>query len=173
MNKGFTIWFTGPSGAGKTTLSNMLHLRLQDLGITNVEVLDGDVLGHQAHGEHGFTREDVDREVVRIGFVAQLLTKHGIPTLVSSVSPLRESRDEVRRMVELTGGPGSFVEVFIDCAEEVCRARTSNRTASMGAGDRYEPPHNPELRLRTDKLPPEQCTDALLAYLRDSGLVSA
>lgn len=90
MQKGFTVWFTGLSGAGKTTLSNIVHHRLQTKGVTNVEVLDGDVVRTHLSKGLGFSKEDRDTNIRRIGWVAQLLTKHRVPNLVSAISPYRE-----------------------------------------------------------------------------------
>jgi len=161
MHKGFTIWFTGLSGAGKTTLSNMLHHQLQERGITNVEVLDGDVVRTHLSKGLGFTKEDRDTNIRRIGWVAQLLTKHRVANLVSAISPYREVRDEVRKMVEHAGGAGSFIEVFVDCPVEVCeqrdvkglyaKARKGEIKQFTGVDDPYENPHKPEVHIRTDQ----------------------
>ena len=123
MQKGFTIWFTGLSGAGKTTLSGLLHHQLQEKGVTNVEVLDGDALRTHLSKGLGFNREDTDTNILRIGWVAHLLTKNRVPNLVSAVSPYRGSRDEVRAMIERAAGAGSFVEVFVYFPAEVCEKR--------------------------------------------------
>lgn len=92
MQKGFTIWFTGLSGAGKTTLSSLVHHRLQARGITNVEVLDGDVVRTHISKDLGFTKKDRETNIRRIGWVAHLLIKHNIPSLVSAISPYRDVR---------------------------------------------------------------------------------
>ncbi len=102
--RGFTIWFTGLSGSGKTTVSDLLHHRLQEMGITSVEVLDGDVIRTHLSKGLGFSKEDRDTNIRRIGWIAQLLTKHGVPNLVAAISPYREVRGEVREMVEKAGG---------------------------------------------------------------------
>ncbi len=179
--KGFTVWFTGLSGSGKTTLSNLLHHRLQTLGITNVEVLDGDVVRTHLSRGLGFSKQDRDTNIRRIGWVAQLLTKHGVPNLVAAISPYREVREEVREMVERVGGKGSFIEVFVDCPIEVCekrdvkglyaRARRGEIKNFTGIDDPYEPPLNPELHLRTDSSTPEECTEKILQHLRAKGLI--
>lgn len=179
--KGFTIWFTGLSGAGKTTLSNLVHHRLQDRGITNVEVLDGDVVRTHLSKGLGFSKADRDTNIRRIGWVAQLLTKHRVPNLVSAISPYREVRDEVRAMVERSGGKGSFIEVFVDCPVEVCegrdvkglyaRARRGELRQFTGIDDPYEEPYEPEVRIRTAETTPEDGVARILGYLESKGLV--
>lgn len=181
MQKGFTIWFTGLSGAGKTTLSNMLHHRLQERGITNVEVLDGDVVRTHLSKGLGFTKEDRDTNIRRIGWVAQLLTKHRVPNLVSAISPYREVRDEVRKMVEHAGGAGTFIEVFVDCPVEVCekrdvkglyaKARRGDIKQFTGVDDPYENPHRPEVHVRTDQSSVEEGVRRILEHLASKGLV--
>lgn len=181
MQKGFTIWFTGLSGAGKTTLSNLLHHQLQERGITNVEVLDGDSIRTHLSKGLGFTKEDRDTNIRRIGWVAQLLTKHRVPNLVSAISPYREVRDEVRKMIEHTGGSGSFIEVFVDCPVEVCekrdvkglyaKARKGELKQFTGIDDPYEPPHRPEVHIDTDKTPPEEGIEDIMNHLKSKGLI--
>ncbi len=179
--KGFTVWFTGLSGSGKTTLSNLLHHRLQEMGITNVEVLDGDVVRTHLSKGLGFSKQDRDTNIRRIGWVAQLLTKHGIPNLVAAISPYREVREEVREMVERVGGEGSFVEVFVDCPVEVCekrdvkglyeKARRGEIKNFTGIDDPYEPPLTPELHLKTHLSTPEECVEKILEHLRAKGFL--
>ena len=181
MHKGFTIWFTGLSGAGKTTLSNMLHRQLQERGITNVEVLDGDVVRTHLSKGLGFTKEDRDTNIRRIGWVAQLLTKHRVANLVSAISPYREVRDEVRKMVEHAGGAGSFIEVFVDCPVEVCeqrdvkglyaKARKGEIKQFTGVDDPYENPHKPEVHIRTDQTSAAEGVSGILEHLSKKGLL--
>ena len=181
MQKGFTIWFTGLSGAGKTTLSNMLHHQLQEKGITNVEVLDGDVVRTHLSKGLGFTKEDRDTNIRRIGWVAQLLTKHRVPNLVSAISPYREVRDEVRKMVEHAGGAGTFIEVFVDCPVEVCetrdvkglyaKARKGEIKQFTGVDDPYECPHKPEVHINTDQASVEEGVSRIIEHLAKKGLV--
>lgn len=181
MQKGFTIWFTGLSGAGKTTLSNIVHHRLQTKGVTNVEVLDGDVIRTHLSKGLGFSKEDRDTNIRRIGWVAQLLTKHRVPNLVSAISPYRELRDEVRKMVEGVGGRGSFIEVFVDCPVGVCekrdvkglyaKARKGEIKQFTGIDDPYEQPLSPEIHVKTDSMTPEEGAASIIDYLTSNGFL--
>lgn len=181
MQKGFTLWFTGLSGAGKTTLSSLVHHQLQEKGITNVEVLDGDVVRTHLSKGLGFSKEDRDTNIRRIGWVAHLLSKNNVPNLVSAISPYRSVREEVRLMIEKTAGPGAFVEVFVDCPVEVCekrdvkglyaRARKGEIRQFTGIDDPYEPPHKPEVHIKTDEMTVEQGAGMILAHLKSKGLI--
>ncbi|MEK7773202.1 MAG: adenylyl-sulfate kinase [Deltaproteobacteria bacterium] len=172
LQRGFTVWFTGISGSGKTTLSNLLHRGLREAGTTNVEVLDGeDVKIHLSKGL-GSTEEDRDTQIRRIGWVAHLLTRNNIPNLVAAVSPCREARDSVRKMIEHVGGKESFVEVFVDCPAEVCAKRRPDRPEDHArAPEPYERPHNPEVRIRTDMINPRDGVEMILEHLRRAGLI--
>ena len=181
-SKGFTLWFTGLSGAGKTTVSDALHHRLQAGGVLNVEVLDGDVVRTHLSKGLGFSKEDRDTNIRRIGWVAQLLTKHRVPNLIAAISPYREIRDEVREMVESAGTKESFIEVYVDCPVEVCeerdvkglyaKARSGEIKEFTGISDPYEHPLNPEIHLRTDKGTVDEAVEQILNYLREKGFIS-
>lgn len=181
MHKGFTIWLTGIPKSGKTTLSNLLHHRLQGRGITNVEVLDGEEVRMHLSRGLGYTREDVATENERLGWVARLLTKNNIANLVCAISPYRDVRDGIRKSIEHAGGEGSFVEVFVDCPVEVCEERDKEglygkaRSGAIkhlpGADEPYEPPRMPEVKMRTDQLSPEECVEMILSYLASKGLI--
>lgn len=179
--KGFTLWLTGLSGAGKTTLSSLVHHKLQENGIMNIEVLDGDIVRTHLSKGLGFSKEDRDTNIKRIGWVAQLLTKHHIPNLVSAISPYREARDEVRMMVELAGGSDSFIEVFVDCPVDVCeqrdvkglyaKARKGEVKHFTGIDDPYEQPMQPTLHIKTAEVCPEDGARVILDYLKEKGFI--
>ena len=115
--KGFTLWFTGLSGAGKTTISKIVERELRDRG-SRVEVLDGDVVRENLSKGLGFSKEDRDTNIRRIAFVADLLSRNGVPVITAAISPYRELRDEAR---ELMGD--RFIEVFVKASVEVCAER--------------------------------------------------
>src|ERR1700674_946589 len=112
MHKGFTLWFTGMSGAGKSTISNLLESKLRALG-AKVEVLDGDVVRTHLSKGLGFSKEDRDENIRRIGFVCELLSRNGVIAIVAAISPYRALRDEVRARIP------NFVEVYMECPVEV------------------------------------------------------
>src|ERR1700685_1642847 len=113
---GFTLWLTGMSGAGKSTISDKLIERLRTAG-AKVELLDGDIVRTNLSQGLGFSREDRDTNIRRIGFVSELLSRNGIIVVVAAISPYRETREEVRRRL------GNFVEVFVNCPVDVLAAR--------------------------------------------------
>ncbi|MFL6057801.1 MAG: adenylyl-sulfate kinase, partial [Rubrobacteraceae bacterium] len=115
--RGFTLWFTGLSGAGKTTISEIVERELRGR-FARVEVLDGDIVRTNLSKGLGFSREDRDTNILRIGFVAELLTRNGVGVIVSAISPFKEARDQVRHNVG-----EDFIEVFVDAPLEVCAER--------------------------------------------------
>jgi sulfate adenylyltransferase len=151
---GVCVWFTGLSGSGKTTTADAVVTMLHERGRV-VTVLDGDVVRTHLSKGLGFSREDRDTNVRRIGFVAGEVVRHGGIVVAAVVSPYRATRDEVRAMLP----PGTFVEVFVDTPIEVCeardvkgwyaKARTGEISGLTGVDDPYEPPLEPELRLET------------------------
>ena len=155
--RGFTLWFTGLSGAGKTTISEIVEQELRERG-RKVEVLDGDVVRTNLSKGLGFSREDRDTNILRIGFVAELLSRNGVAVIVSAISPYKEARDQVRRRII------DFVEVFVDCSLEVCAERDVKGLYKKafdgeienftGVSDPYEPPASPDLILNTDEEEP-------------------
>ncbi len=173
ISNGFTIWFTGLSGAGKTTLSHAVHEALRDRGVLNVEILDGDIIRTHLSKGLGFSKEDRDTNIRRIGWVCQLLTKHGVPNMAAAISPYRDVREEVRKMV------GRFVEVYVKCSLNVCesrdvkglykKARTGEIQHFTGIDDPYEEPCNPEVIVETDRETIEQCTQSIIARLENLG----
>jgi bifunctional enzyme CysN/CysC len=152
-SEGLTVWFTGLSGAGKTTITQAVYEKLWAKGL-KVEVLDGDVMRHQLSKDLGFSKEDRDENIRRIGFIARLLNRNGVIVLVSAISPYRSIRDEVRRTV------GNFLEVYVNAPLQVCeqrdpkghyrRARTGQLAHFTGVTDPYEPPLKPDVECRTD-----------------------
>src|ERR671939_785487 len=152
--RGFTLWFTGLSGAGKTTISEIVERELRNRG-RRVEVLDGDIVRTNLSRGLGFEREDRNINVLRIGFVANLLTRNGVAVIVSAISPYKEARDQVRRRII------DFVEVFVDVPLEVAAERDVKGLYKKafageigqftGVSDPYEPPAAPELHIKTDE----------------------
>ena len=180
--KGFTIWFTGLSGAGKSTLAKLVREALAERGITHVELLDGDIVRTQLSKGLGFSKEDRDTNIRRIGWVCQLLMKHGIPNIVAVISPYRDVRNEVRKMVEDIGGRGSFIEVFVSCPLDVCEKRDLKGLYKMarigeiknftGISDPYEPPGAPEVILDTAKELPLESAQKVIATVETLGWIA-
>ncbi len=173
--QGACIWFTGLSGAGKSTTADVLTVMLLEHG-RQVTVLDGDIVRTHLSKGLGFSKEDRDTNIRRIGFVAAEIVRHGGIVLCAAVSPYRATRNDVRNLV----GEG-FIEVFVDTPLEVCEARdTKGMYAKARAGeikdftgidDPYEEPLNPELTLSTVGVTPEDNALKVLEYLLDSGLI--
>jgi sulfate adenylyltransferase len=176
--RGTCVWFTGLSGSGKTTTAEALVPLLRDRG-REVTVLDGDVVRTHLSAGLGFSREDRDTNVRRVGFVAGEIVRHGGLVLAALVSPYRVTRDEVRGLI--TGLGGTFVEVFVDTPLSVveardvkgwyARARTGEVREFTGLDDPYEPPTAPELTLRTIDTSPAANARLVLAYLDERGLI--
>jgi len=151
LERGVTVWFTGLPSSGKTTISQGLRHRLSVAGLA-VESLDGDVVRAHLTRDLGYSREDRDENVLRVGFVAELLSRHGVVVLCSLVSPYRAARDDVRARHQ-----GRFFEVYVSTPPEVCaqrdvkglyaRARAGQVTGMTGVDDPYEPPLAPELEV--------------------------
>ncbi len=166
---GTTVWFTGLSGAGKTTIASRVRDELLARGI-KVEALDGDDMREHLGRELGFSRRDRDENVHRIGFVANLLARNGIVVLVSAVSPYRATRDDIRK-----NAPGRFVEVFVSAPLEVCerrdpkglyrKARAGEIPHFTGIDDPYEEPVAPEIICTTDVLSIDACVATVLGAL--------
>ena len=171
---GFTVWFTGLSGAGKSTLAEILEDELRKRGL-KVEMLDGDVVRTNLSKGLGFSKEDRDTNILRIGFVAQLLTRNGVATIVSAISPYREARNKCREMI------GDFIEVFVDAPLDVCierdvkglykQAIAGELPSFTGVSDPYEPPDNPDLVLETDVMSREECLQLILDKLQERGYI--
>ncbi len=169
---GFTLWFTGLSGAGKTTISEIVEHELKERGL-RVEVLDGDIVRTNLSKGLGFSREDRNINVLRIGFVANLLTRNGVAVIVSAISPYKEARDQVRRRII------DFVEVFVDVPLEVAAERDVKGLYKKafageigqftGVSDPYEPPAAPDLVLKTDEETPQESARKVLEKLEFFG----
>ena len=173
--KGVTIWFTGLSGAGKTTISEQVEAILREQGY-KLEVLDGDIVRTNLTKGLGFSKEDRDENIRRIGFVSHLLTRNSVIVIVSAISPYRAIREEVR------GKIGNFVEVFVNAPLSVCedrdvkglykKARSGEIKMFTGISDPYEAPLNPEIECRTDLETLEESVNKVLMGLEKLGYLS-
>jgi adenylyl-sulfate kinase len=174
-HQGFTLWFTGLSGAGKSTISSMLEQRLRAAG-AKVEVLDGDVVRTHLSKGLGFGKEDRDENIRRIGFVCELLSRHGVISIAAAISPYRAIRDELRARIL------NFVEVYVECPIEVLaerdvkglykKALAGEIPHFTGVSDPYEPPLAPEVTVNSSIETPEQSVERIWATLERLGLVS-
>lgn len=172
MEKGFTLWFTGLSGAGKTTVSSQVAEELKRRG-HKVEVLDGDVVRTNLSKGLGFSREDRDINIRRIGFVCHLLTRNGVVAIAAAISPYAEIRRENRKLI------GDFVEVFVSCPLEKLVERDTKGLYKKalageidnftGVNDPYEDPENAEIILETEKETVEESVAKVLKTLEKLG----
>lgn len=172
--KGFTVWFTGLPSAGKSTLAELLAHDLRERG-HGVEVLDGDVVRQKLCKGLGFSKEDRDENIRRIGFVCGLLTKHGATAIAAAISPYCAIRDEVRASI------GSFVEVYVKASLETCiqrdvkglykKALAGEIKGFTGVDDPYEPPLKPELTIETETEKPQESVGRILRKLEELGYV--
>ena len=170
--RGFTLWFTGLSGAGKTTIAEIVEHELRERG-RRVEVLDGDIVRTNLSKGLTFSRDDRNVNVLRIGFVANLLTRNGVGVIVSAISPYKEARDQVRRRII------DFVEVFVDAPIEVCaerdvkglykKAYAGEIEGFTGVSDPYEAPNAPDLVLKTDEEEPHESAAKVIEKLEFFG----
>jgi adenylylsulfate kinase len=171
--RGFTIWFTGLSGAGKTTIAEIVEKELRER-FGKVEVLDGDIVRTNLSKGLGFSREDRNINVLRIGFVADLLTRNRVGVIVSAISPFKEARDQVRRSIG-----EDFIEVYVDAPIEVCAERdvkglykkafAGEIPQFTGVSDPYEPPAAPELHIKTNEEEPHESARRVVAKLEELG----
>ena len=175
--QGFTIWFTGLSGAGKTTIADAIEPLLRERGITKLEKLDGDVVRTHLSKGLGFSKEDRDTNIRRIGWVAEVLTRNGVCVLASAISPYRDVRDEVR------AGVGNFVEVYVSCSipeltrrdvkglyEKALKGEIKNFT---GVSDPYEAPLNPDVTVDSEKEDLAESVGKVMSKLEALGYVPA
>jgi adenylylsulfate kinase len=173
--EGFTLWFTGLSGSGKSTISDVIVKEFKRRGVP-VEVLDGDVVRENLSKGLGFSKEDRDTNIRRIAFVADLVSKHGTPVITAAISPYREIRDEARELMD-----GRFVEAYVATSLEECerrdvkglyaKARSGEIPEFTGVSDPYEPPENPELVVETEGRTPEESAQQILDYLEELALI--
>ncbi|MBE9123150.1 adenylyl-sulfate kinase [Tychonema sp. LEGE 07199] len=174
MEKGFILWFTGLSGSGKTTISEALQPELKRRGC-KVEILDGDVVRTNLSKGLGFSQEDRDTNIRRIGFVAHLLSRNGVAAMTAAISPYRAIRDEIRAMEP------NFVEVYVTAPLEVCenrdvkglyaKARAGEIKGFTGIDDPYEEPLNPEIICYTEQESVEESVKKVLSKLEQLGYI--
>ena len=175
--RGFTVWFTGLSGAGKSTISRLVAAELERRGLT-VELLDGDAVRRHLSAGLGFTKEDRDTNIERIGWVASRIVRAGGTVVVAAISPYREARRNARALVE---EHGAFVEVHVATPLEECmerdtkglyaRALAGEVTNFTGVSDPYEEPEAPELRLETVGIEPATAAALVVDRLESLGLL--
>ncbi|HEX5763826.1 MAG TPA: adenylyl-sulfate kinase [Solirubrobacterales bacterium] len=176
-DKGFTLWFTGLSGAGKTTISGVLEKELRERG-SKLEILDGDIVRENLSKGLGFSKEDRDTNIRRIAFVADLLSRNGVPVITAAISPYKEIRDEAR---ELMGD--RFIEVYVKASVDTCAERdvkglyakafSGEIKEFTGVSDPYEAPENPEVVCDTESETAEESAQKLIAYLEQRDLLPA
>ena len=172
MEEGFVVWFTGLSGSGKSTLASRLETALRKSG-RRVEVLDGDVVRTNLSKGLGFSKEDRDTNIRRIGFVCKLLARNGVIAIAAAISPYRAVREELRHDI------GNFVEVYVKCPLDVLTERDVKGLYAKairgeienftGVSDPYEEPLNADLVLETDREDEEESLSTLVATLEHMG----
>lgn len=175
-HRSFTLWFTGLSASGKSTLASAVEQALFERGV-HTYILDGDNIRHGLNRNLGFSPEDREENIRRIGEVAKLLRDAGIINMTAFISPYIKDRQLARDL----GIVEDFIEVFVDCPVEICEARDPKGMYKKareglikeftGVSAPYEAPENPEIRLRTDSMTVEQCVQAILDYLVNNGYV--
>lgn len=168
--KGFTLWFTGLSGAGKSTISKVVERELKERG-RKVEILDGDEVRENLSKGLGFSKEDRDTNIKRIGYVAKLLARNGVAVITAAISPYREVRDYIREDNK------DFVEVFVNCPVEKCierdvkglykKAIAGEIKQFTGISDPYEEPLNPEVVVATHLETPEESAAKIIKKLEE------
>ncbi|MCD6463610.1 MAG: adenylyl-sulfate kinase [Thermotogae bacterium] len=173
--EGFVVWFTGLSGSGKTTLAVELEQELRRRGLKYVQRLDGDVVRQDLTRDLGFSKEDRDENIRRVSFVASLLSKNGVATICSFISPYREARRNAREKCH------NFIEVYVKCPMEVLierdpkglykKALAGEIKNFTGIDDPYEEPENPEIVVETDKETVEESLAKILKYLEEMELI--
>jgi adenylyl-sulfate kinase len=175
-NTGFTLWLTGFSGAGKTTIAVAMEKQLRQRGV-NIERLDGDTVRESLTRDLGFSKEDRDKNIERVTFVAKLLSRNGVGVVSSFISPYRAMRDYARRETS------NFIEVFVNAPLEVCAERDVKGLYAKafagqipnftGVNDPYEPPVSPEITVHTDRETLDESVAIIVAYLEERQLIPA
>lgn len=176
MVQGFTVWLTGLSGAGKSTIAHALEQRLHERQHP-AEVLDGDVIRTTLSAGLGFSREDRDRNIARIALLCSLLSKHGVAAISAAISPYAQARDAARQQI------ANFVEVHVCCPLDVLIARDvkglyakalSGEIAHFtGVSDPYEPPERPDVAVHTDRESVDESVQRIVAHLEERGLIAS
>ena len=174
---GFTLWFTGLSGSGKSTIAHVIGPELDRRGLI-VEYLDGDSVRQHLSKGLGFSKEDRDTNIERIGWVASRLTRQGGAVIAAAISPYRETRAKAREMVEQHG---RFVEVYVATSLDECARRDVNGLYKKafageikgftGVDDPYEAPEHAEIHLQTATLSAEDAADVVIEQIRKAGLI--
>ncbi len=178
--QGFTVFFTGLSGAGKSTIANVLMAKLMEIGSRPVTLLDGDIVRKNLSSELGFSKEHRDLNIQRIGFVASEITKNRGAAICAPIAPYRNVRRQVRELID---SAGTFIEVFVSCPVEVCeqrdrkglyaKARAGIIKGFTGIDDPYEEPENPEILIDTTVTSAEEAASDILLYLENEGFIAA
>jgi adenylylsulfate kinase len=173
--RGFTLWFTGLSGAGKSTLAGIVGDELRSRGHL-VELLDGDEIRRHLSRGLGYSKEDRDTNIRRIGYLARVLSRNGVVSIAAAISPYRDVRDEIRREHE-----AEFVEIFVDCALDELKRRDPKGLYAKalkgdianfsGVSDPYERPLSPDITVHTDRETVEQSKGTIVTWLFGRGLL--
>ncbi|RLF34906.1 MAG: adenylyl-sulfate kinase [Thermoplasmata archaeon] len=177
MERGFVLWFTGLPGSGKTSIAKLVLDELRSRGF-RVELLDGDWVRKTINPDAGFTREERRRHLIRVAWIARLLARNGVVVLCSFISPYKDVRSEIRRIVE---EDAPFIEVYAKCSLEECirrdpkglykRALTGEIKNFTGISDPYEEPESPDIILDTEHLSVSECVSKVIEYLKKRDLV--
>jgi len=175
MQEGFVIWFTGLSASGKTTLAKAVEQEFKARGVSFVQRLDGDVVRQDLTRDLGFSKEDRDENIRRITFVAELLSKNGVATTCSFISPYRQARANARKRCH------NFIEVYVECPLDALverdpkglykKALAGEITGFTGIDDPYEAPADPEIIVHTDRETVEESADKILHYMEQEELI--